>query len=150
MVQIITGHLNGKSLREIAAELNISKDAAANVIKEWKNGKINFLQNAIPEESFIIDLAKYLKKAGITFEEIPVALAQIKEWKDMAFDPEQIVSIFRAFHGIDPNDVQDIVGTVTKMKAGGINYSELDSQVTELQQEIDGISTHIRHIIDTT
>ena len=86
LIQIITGHLNGKSLREIAAELDISKDAAANVIKEWKNGKINFLQNAIPEESFIIDLAKYLKKAGISFDEIPVALVQIKEWKDMAFE----------------------------------------------------------------
>ena len=48
----------------------------------------------------------------------------------MDFDTEQIASIFRAFYGIDPNDVQDIVGTVTKMKAGGINYSELDSQVT--------------------
>ena len=43
IIQIITGHLNGKSLREIAAELDISKDAAANVIKDWKNGKINFL-----------------------------------------------------------------------------------------------------------
>ena len=98
MIQILTEHLNGKSLREIAAELDISKDAAANVIKDWKNGKINFLQNAIPEESFIIDLAKYLKKAGITFDEIPVALVQIKEWKDMAFDPEHIASVFRAFH----------------------------------------------------
>ena len=78
MIQILTGHLNGKSLREIAAERDISKDAAANVIRDWKNGKINFLQNAIPEESFIVDLAKYLKKAGITFEEIPVALVQIK------------------------------------------------------------------------
>ena len=74
VIEIITGHLNGKSLREIAAERDISKDAAANVIKDLKNGKINFLQNAIPEESFIIDLAKYLKKAGITFDEIPVAL----------------------------------------------------------------------------
>ena len=43
VIQIITNHLNGKSLREIAAELDISKDAAANVIKDWKNGKINFL-----------------------------------------------------------------------------------------------------------
>ncbi|MCI2413351.1 MAG: hypothetical protein MPI47_08530 [Cuniculiplasma sp.] len=144
LIEIITDHLNGKSLREIAAELDISKDAAANVIKDWKNGKINFLQNAIPEESFIIDLAKYLKKAGITFEEIPVALVQIKEWKDMAFDPEQIESIFRAFHDIDPNDVQDIVGTVTKMKAGGINYSELDSQVTELQQEREKLHREIK------
>ena len=124
VIEIITGHLNGKSLREIAAEMDISKDAAANVIKDWKNGKINFLQNAIPEESFIIDLAKYLKKSGIAFDEIPVALVQIKEWKDMAFDPEHIASVFRAFHGIDPNDVKDIVGTVTKMKAGGINYSD--------------------------
>jgi predicted nucleic acid-binding Zn-ribbon protein len=144
IIQIITGHLNGKSMREIATELDISKDAAANVIKDWKNGKINFLQNAIPEESFIIDLAKYLKKAGIAFEEIPVALVQIKEWKDMAFDTEQIASIFRAFHGIDPNDVKDIVCTVTKMKAGGINYSELDSQVTELQQEREKLHREIR------
>jgi predicted nucleic acid-binding Zn-ribbon protein len=143
VIKIITEHLNGKSLREIANELDISKDAAANVIKEWKNGKINFIQNAIPEESFIIDLAKYLKKAGISFDEIPVALVQIKEWKDMAFDTEQIASIFRAFHGIDPNDVKDIVGTVTKMKAGGINYSELDSQVTELQQEREKLNMEI-------
>ncbi|MCI2413355.1 MAG: hypothetical protein MPI47_08550 [Cuniculiplasma sp.] len=143
VIKIITEHLNGKSLREIANELDISKDAAANVIKEWKNGKINFIQNAIPEESFIIDLAKYLKKAGISFDEIPVALVQIKEWKDMAFDTEQIASIFRAFHGIDPNDVKDIVGTVTKMKAGGINYSEQDSQVTELQQEREKLNMEI-------
>ena len=45
------GTLNGKCLREIAAELDISKDATANVIKDWKNGKINFLQNSIPEGS---------------------------------------------------------------------------------------------------
>ena len=44
VIQIITNHLNGKSLREIATELDISKDASANVIKDWKNGKINFLQ----------------------------------------------------------------------------------------------------------
>ncbi|WMT49138.1 MAG: hypothetical protein RE472_08730 [Thermoplasmatales archaeon] len=144
IIQIITDHLNGKSLREIAAQLDISKDAAANVIKDWKNGKINFLQNAIPEESFIIDLAKYLKKVSISFEEIPVALVQIKEWKDMAFDPEQIASVFRAFHGIDPSDVQDIVGTVSKMKAGGINYIELDSQVTELQQEREKLQREIK------
>ena len=66
VTEIITNHLNGKSLREIANELDISKDAAANVIKDWKNGKINFFQNAISFHPFI-----WTRATGISSKAMP-------------------------------------------------------------------------------
>ena len=57
--KIITFHLEGITLRNMGDEMDISKDTVGSVIEKWKSGNVPFLQQSIPYENRIMEIAKF-------------------------------------------------------------------------------------------
>lgn len=133
MVQIINEHLKGRTVRDIGEELGISKDTVNNVLKEWRNGRIAHMQNAVPDEESTVELARFMKNHSITLEEIPEAIVHLSELHNMGYSPERILFVFKVLANMTPYDANLLIDTVRSMKEHNVKLPELSSTVNELE-----------------
>ena len=133
MVQIINEHLKGRTVRDIGDELGISKDTVNNVLKEWRNGRIAYMQNAVPDEESTVELAKFMKNHSITLAEIQEAIVHLSELHNMGYSPERILFVFKVLSNMTPDDANLLIDTVRSMKEHNVKLPELSSTVNELE-----------------
>ena len=142
---IIRKHLNGMALRDIADHLKIaknieiSKDTVNNIINEWRSGKINYHPDVVSDEESTIDLSKYIKRNNLSSNELGETAIQMKQIMAMGHTPEQIFFIFKALKNMTPENTQLLIDTVNRMDKNGINYTNLDAQINDLQIKEDNL-----------
>ena len=142
---IIRKHLNGMALRDIADHLKIaknieiSKDTVNNIINEWRSGKINYHPDVVSDEESTIDLSKYIKRNNLSSNELGETAIQMKQIMAMGHTPEQIFFIFKALRNMTPENAQLLIDTVNRMDKNGINYTNLDAQINDLQIKEDNL-----------
>ena len=91
--KIITLHLEGMPLRHIGDEMGISKDTVGSVIEKWKNGNVPFLQQSIPYENRIIEIAKFTTANQIDLDDFIKVQFDLGVLKEIGVEKVQIFSI---------------------------------------------------------
>jgi len=146
---IIRKHLNGMALRDIADHLKIaknieiSKDTVNNIINEWRSGRISYHPDIVSDEEYTIDLSKYIKRNNLSSNEIGEAAIEIKQIMAMGHTREQIFFIFKALKNMTPENAKSLIDTVNRMDKNGINYTNLDAEINDLQIKEDNLEKKV-------
>lgn len=131
--KIISLHLKGKSLREIEAEMNVSKDTANGIINEWRQGKTQYLQEGIPFETKMIEASRFMDKKHIDLQEALRMSNDLVILEACGVDREQIFSMLTKLKGLKPDELATFTKTAITLNQNGIKYSDLESRARELE-----------------
>ena len=142
--KIISLHIKGKSLREIEAETSVSKDTANGIITEWRQGKIQYLQEGIPLETRMIEASRFMDKNHIDLQEALSMSNDLVILEACGVDRGQIFSLLTMLKGLKPDELATFTKTAITLNQNGIKYSDLESRARELEaknkQLEDGIN----------
>lgn len=126
--KIISLHLKGRSLTEIEAEMNVSKDTANGIINEWMQGKIQYLQEGIPLETRMIEASRFMDKNHIDLQEALRMSNDLVILEASGVDREKIFSMFTMLKGLKPDELATFTKTAITLNQNGIKYSDLESR----------------------
>ena len=131
--KIISLHLRGKSLREIEADTNVSKDTANGIINDWRQGQIQYLQEGIPLETRMIEASRFMDKNQIDLQEALRMSNDLVILEASGVDHEQIFSLLTMLKGLKPDQLVTFTKTAITLNKNGIIYTDLEPRSRELE-----------------
>ena len=134
-IQIIDEYIEGKPLREIGKDLKISKDTVNAVIRDWEDGKIDYLKHERLEKGAIIEIARFVRKENINLDELLGVIFLASEGRKLGYRGEDTLSLLETLRGTTPENAKTLIDTILSFAENGISLTRLQSEVEELQSK---------------
>ena len=141
--KIITLHLEGMPLRNIGDEMGISKDTVGSVIEKWKNGNVPFLQQSIPYENRIIEIAKFTTANQIDLDDFIKVQFDLGVLKEIGVGKDQIFSVAQILAKLKTEEIESLISTIKGISERHINITELGSIIDNMEKTKNNLNENI-------
>jgi hypothetical protein len=141
--KIITLHLEGMPLRNIGDEMGISKDTVGSVIEKWKNGNVPFLQQSIPYENRIIEIAKFTTANQIDIDDFTKVQFDLGVLKEIGVGKDQIFSVAQILAKLKTEEIASLLSTIKGISERHINITDLGSIIDNMEKTKNNLNENI-------
>ena len=141
--KIITLHLEGMPLRNIGDEMGISKDTVGSVIEKWKNGNVPFLQQSIPYENRIIEIAKFTTANQIDLDDFIKVQFDLGVLMEIGVGKDQIFFIAKILAKLKTEEIESLISTIKGISERHINISDLGSAIDDMEKTKNNLNENI-------
>ena len=141
--KIITLHLEGMPLRNIGDEMGISKDTVGSVIEKWKNGSVPFLQQSIPYENRIMEIAKFTTANQIDLDDFIKVQFDLGVLKEIGVGKDQIFSVAQILAKLKTEEIESLISTIKGISERHINITELGSIIDDMEKTKNNLNENI-------
>jgi hypothetical protein len=120
-------------LRNIGDEMGISKDTVGSVIEKWKNGNVPFLQQSIPYENRIMEIAKFTTANQIDLDDFIKVQFDLGVLKEIGVGKDQIFSIAQILAKLKTEEIASLISTIKVLSERYTNISDLGSTLDDVE-----------------
>ena len=140
-------YVQGKSNREIAAELGISQPTAGKIIAEINSGRSSYVPDDIVLNlKGIAEIERIRKEKGISYEQLQVIFVLGRELLKMEMNNADILRMSKIFReaGEEFGEVVEVAEwLVEEEKKSGLSLKELKKEIESLEERKKSLETSI-------
>ena len=130
-------------LRNIGDEMGISKDTVGSVIEKWKNGNVPFLQQSIPYENRIMEIAKFTTANQIDLDDFIKVQFDLGVLKEIGVGKDQIFSVAQILAKLKTEEIESLISTIKGISERHINITELGSIIDNMEKTKNNLNENI-------
>ncbi len=130
-------------LRNIGDEMGISKDTVGSVIEKWKNGNVPFLQQSIPYENRIMEIAKFTTANQIDLDDFIKVQFDLGVLKEIGVGKDQIFSVAQILAKLKTEEIESLISTIKGISERHINITELGSIIDDMEKTKNNLNENI-------
>ena len=130
-------------LRNIGDEMGISKDTVGSVIEKWKNGSVPFLQQSIPYENRIMEIAKFTTANQIDLDDFIKVQFDLGVLKEIGVGKDQIFSVAQILAKLKTEEIESLISTIKGISERHINITELGSIIDDMEKTKNNLNENI-------
>ena len=130
-------------LRNIGDEMGISKDTVGSVIEKWKNGNVPFLQQSIPYENRIMEIAKFTTANQIDLDDFIKVQFDLGVLKEIGVGKVQIFSVAQILAKLKTEEIESLISTIKGISERHINITELGSIIDDMEKTKNNLNENI-------
>ncbi len=148
IVTIIKLHLKGESVRSIEKKTGRAKSTIEDAINNWRSGQVEYIQEAIPYEDTMMEIASYMKKNNLHIGTFAESFLNHSVLGALSIDMEDLIHLHESLKNQPPEIIPSLVSTLTTLKEQGLDYPSLSSEVNSLQERRNEVQSQLSQLTD--